>query len=497
MVTQIYADTTPLLEAIAASEVDRIIAETLLLLGQQRVPPAKIAGRVGLAALWGGGTGQTTNVLAVAGQVAQWIRSIPLGPEPDADERRFLSPALPLVQGFLAVAEQVQAGLPEPALTLPDALLPAQVQEAGGPLGGVRAALERGDIEQIRRILLGYHATGADYRELLTTLYAALATRYPAGGRPMIDLLAADQILGMAEWGGHMQAFVFWYPPLMVAGGPDMPTALTAQAFAAVPEHNLTWLRTRLAIPQEGAAGVQFQRSLMGGDATTACEAVLAALRAGATPMGVAAGMALAAAEHLATIASGDRADLLRAGEIFLYVHAVHVATRETQDPNIWPLLYTAAAAVNAMGAIGAPATTGATTGGAASLVSGGLIAPAMLRALEQQLGTGDAEGALATARRYVQMGHSTRALAGIVGGIAAMHDAREGGEGSLLVLPLVAGLAEEYLMLPPALQQGGVNALLTASIRVAAALRGPHAQADRVRAAINDQLRSAGAPGA
>jgi hypothetical protein len=40
-------------------------------------------------------------------------------------------------------------------------------------------------------------------------------------------------------------------------------------------------------------------------------------------------------------------------------------------------------------------------------------------------------------------------------------------------------------VLLPVALRQGGQSALLTAAIRLASDLRGPHTVADRVRAAI------------
>jgi hypothetical protein len=58
--------------------------------------------------------------------------------------------------------------------------------------------------------------------------------------------------------------------------------------------------------------------------------------------------------------------------------------------------------------------------------------------------------------------------------------------------MPLVAAAADEYLRVPPALWSGGQNALLQAAIRLTAELRGPHAVADRVRAAIDAHLATA-----
>src|SRR5262249_13807446 len=177
-----------------------------------------------------------------------------------------------------------------------------------GPLGMLRAALAARDLEMARRILMGYYATGTDYRALLTLLYAALVHRYPEGGHPLTYVVDGSRVLDMADWGDRLPAFIFWVTPLILTDSPDTPVAETARAYAQQPEHDLGWLRSRLAIPKEEAAGPAFQRALLAGDADAACEAVLKTLRSGATPMGVAAGMNLAAAELVNGMAPGDHA---------------------------------------------------------------------------------------------------------------------------------------------------------------------------------------------
>jgi hypothetical protein len=158
----------------------------------------------------------------------------------------------------------------------------------------------------------------------------------------------------------------------------------------------------------------------------------------------------------------------------------------QVQDPVVWPLLYTAAAAVNSLRVVGGASALESAAGGVSrSLLGGGLIAPTMLRTVEHQLEAGDAPAALATARRYVQMGHPTTALAGVITGAAATRDVSVENADSLRALPYTAAAAEEYVLLPVALRQGGQSALLTAAIRLASDLRGPHTVADRVRAAI------------
>jgi hypothetical protein len=200
--------------------------------------------------------------------------------------------------------------------------------------------------------------------------------------------------------------------------------------------------------------------------------------------------MALAAAGRVAAVAEGDRASLLRAAHVLLYVHAVHTGMRQVQDPHAWPILYTAAAAVNTLRGVGGAPTSGRAP---VSTGAGGLIGPTMLRSLETQLGGGDTVAALAIARRYVQMGYAPDALAGILGGIAALRDAASGEPDALHTMPAVAAAVAEYLWLPAALWSGGQNALLAAAVRLASELRGAHVVADRVRAAINERLAGAG----
>lgn len=485
MVTMVNADISALLDAIASEDEQGVTNATLQLLGPENVPPAKVAARVGIPAAWGSTDGHALNVLSVAGRVADWMRSIPIGPEPHAETRRNLAPALPLVQGFLAAAEGVRKGLPEPHPALPEPISPADVHHAGGPLGALREAIAKQDLTMTRRILLGYYATGTDYRSLLTIIYAALADRYPEGGHILSWALAGTRVQDMANWGDKVPAYIYWYTPLMLDATPDIPEAAVARDYAAQPEHDLGWLRKRLSIPKEEAAGARFQQALMAGDTAMACEATLRALRDGATPMGAAAGMALATAQQVNAVPQGDLAGLLHAGHVLLYVHSVHSATLQTQNPEIWPLLYTAAAAVNSIRArVGAAALES----GAASPVSspiGGLIATSILRSVEQQISAGETANALASARRYLQMGHEPRALAGVIGSVAASRDIIPSQPYTLHILPLVAAAAEEYLTLPRGLQTDGQNALLTAAIRLASELNTGHTLADRVRDAI------------
>lgn len=483
----LFADVTPLLEAVAAGDEQQVIALTLNLLGPQRVSASRLAGSVGLAALWGGADPLALGPLSVAGLVSRWIVGMPVSTEQPSEAQRKLAPALPLVQSFLAVARWVRAGLIEPRPQLPQPLLPAEIRHAQGPVGALRDALSTGDAMTAERILLGYFATGADYRSFLASLCGALDLRYGDGEHPLVLAFDGARILEMADWGGNMPPLIYWLAPHLGHLPPDSAPARAARDFASGTGHDLLWLRTRLAVPQDAAAGPDFQRALLAGDAKAACAATLAALRGGATPAGVAAGMALAVAGRINAVPQGDVATLLGVGDVLEYVHAVHIATSTLQDPHVWPLLYTAAAVVNTLNSIpAAPLETGRA---AAVSAGGGTLAATMLRSLEDQVSSGDVASALATARRYMMMGSDARSVAGVLGGVAAMRDLASGSTDALRTLPLVATAADEYLRLPPALASGGQNALLAAAVRLASDLRGSHALGDRVRSAMQAEL--------
>jgi hypothetical protein len=481
MTMMLYADTTPLAEAIAAGNEARVITETLKLLGQRNLNPAKVAGRVGIDALWGAGDPIALSPLASSGRLADWMRSIPIGPEPGEEIRAQLAPATTLIQAFMTAQDSVAKGMPDNKPTLPDPLEPMEIPGGKSVHQAMTEAFDARDVTTMRRILLGLFATGADYRATLEALYVATRFNYMGTGEPLTWIVTASEIMDMAEWGGNNPPFIYWITGLLASLGANSTIGETARAYAADPQHDLSFMRTRLSIPKNEAAGSAFQTALTAGDTTAACDATLAALRAGATTTGVASGMTLAVAERVNSVPAGDTVALLQAGRVLRYIHAVATAMRQTQHHDTWPMLYTAACAVNALGSaaqVGLPAVP--------SMPIGGTLGGALLRQMEQQVATGEAASAIAAARRYMQIENAPRSFAGAVSLAIAQTDPTSGTPAAEAA-PLVAAALEEYLALPAALANNGQNALLTAAVRLATDLRGEHTRADRINAAIEE----------
>lgn len=487
MSMMLYADTTPLVTAIASGDEAAVISETLKLLGQRNLKPRKVGGRVGIDALLGDAAPRGLGALAVSGRIADWMKAIPLGPEPGEDDRRQLAPAVPLVQGFMATQAAVRASLAQGEPQRPEPIEPMEMPGGKSVHDVIGEAFAAHDVTMIERALLGLNATGADYRAVLEAIYVALRFRFVGGGAPLTHVVSASEIMDMAEWGGRYPAFIGWVSKLLGDTTPNEQIGETAKAYASDPAHDLSWMKTRLSIPAEEHAGANYQRALLAGDATAACDATLAALRAGATPLGVVSGMALAVAERIGSIGLGDTTALTTAGQALLYVHGVATAMRQTQHHDVWPLLYTASVAVNALGA-SVPAGAATLPAAASMPVSGGLIGSTLIRTVEQSAVAGDTPGAVAAARRFMQMENTPRAFAGVIGLVGAQTDASGAGE-TASVAQLVAAAAEEYLSLRPALANGGQNALLSAGVRLATELRGESGLADRVNAAIEKSI--------
>src|SRR5579859_8045472 len=152
MSMMLYADTTPLAEAIATGGEAQVIAETVKLLGERLLKPSKVAGRVGIDALWGAGDPAELAPLASSGRLTDWMRAIPLGPEPGEEQRLQLSPATPLVQAFMTAQAAVAKGAREPQPELPDPLEPMEIPGGKSVHQALTEAFDARDVTAMRRV---------------------------------------------------------------------------------------------------------------------------------------------------------------------------------------------------------------------------------------------------------------------------------------------------------------------------------------------------------
>jgi hypothetical protein len=458
-------DYAPLIDAVASARADHIAREVVHLL-RRKVSPFFIIGNAGVPAAWGDTEGHQLCTLAAAGHIADWMRYIPASGEADDEERRVLGPALPLTQALSFAAPAVKAGeRTQPAL--PEPLFPANITHPQGMDGALREAVCAGQAHKTMQLLLGYYATGTDYRSYLTNVYRAITEHYTADGHILIFTHRSSQVLDMAGWADKLPPFISWLAPHLASTLPDAPFLAEAHAFLSHPAHDLKPLRTRLAPANDAAAGPEILRSILQGTLEETWAAVLTALKDGARGHAVGSAIVLAAARRFLNTPESDAAAVTRAAHGLLVASAARTAVSQIQDIEVLPILFIAAAAVNSLRdveQIEASQTTAPTRSSAGSLV-GGILAPVLLRSLEQQLEAEDEQSAQVSARRYLQLGHPARGLVATIASVACQGDTSSD-QGHTLLLAQAA--AEEYLALPPHLQNEG-ETLLSVGVRAAA----------------------------
>ncbi len=457
-------DYAPLVDAVASENINHMAREVVHLL-RRKVSPLFIIGKVGVPAAWGDTDGHPLCALAAGGKIADWTRYIPASGEDDDEELRLLRPALPLTMALAYAAPAVRQGAHhQPELPVP--IFPATVNHPGGMDGALREAVQNGDTERTLRILLGYYATGTDYRSYLMNVYRALTEHYAADGHALIFTHRSSQVLDMAGWADKLPPFIYWLTPHLASKQPDAPFLADVQTFLRDPAHDLKPLRTRLAPAKDAAAGAELRQAILQGSLEDTFAAVLAALHNGARGPAVGSVIALAAARRFLNTAEDDADASLRAAHGLLIASAARTVVAQVQNVEVLPMLFIAAAAVNALRDVEqaeAPQASAHPRASAGALV-GGILAPVLLRSLEQQLEAGDEQAAQTSAHRYLQLGHPAHGLVATIASVACQGDASSD-QGHTLLLTQAA--AEEFLALPPHLQSEG-ETLLAVSLRAA-----------------------------
>ncbi len=479
----VRVDLTSLFDALAARDEKTVIAEIASILGED-IGPSVLAGRLAIPAALGDRGGDAVPVLVAAGRLGDWMRVIPPGPEPGAERRQKLLPAVPLVSAALFATPAITAGLDNANPKLPEPLFPRDIpkDKQEGAWGALREAVLSGDQDLAGRVLMGLYGSGTDYREMEGSLYYALCAKFAGDGAALLAVTTATQALDLVDWGDRVPAFFYWLLPLLMRGGPEPEGAKEVRAFLDAPDHSLDFVRTRLAMKNSEAAGASLRQVIARGATSEMLSALFGALKSGATPDLVADQACLAAAEFLAGTPL-DAANQLDAANTALRVaNSSRLAVTHVQDIRVLPLLFQAANLVNRAIKDATAALIQPKPSATSVPLIGGLIEVGQLRNIERQLAIRDEAGGRSTVRRYAQMAFPVRSLAGTLGSVAARASIAADANGRGMRVAQTAG--EAYLALTPAQQSAEGVAFIDAAAHVLTAQPADTSLAQRIESA-------------
>lgn len=476
--TAVRMDLNHLFDAIAERDETAIttdIANGLL----DGIRPSMIAGRLAIAAAFGDAPGTALPPLVAAGQIGDWIRMIPPGPEPGAERRQMLLPAIPLANAAIFAAPAIKQGITSQHLNLPDPLFPKDVTHKEGSWGALRDAVKAADTQTAARVLMGFYGSGTDYREIEGSLYYAINAKFAADGLPLLALTKATQALDFVEWGDRFPILLQWLLPQLVKTDAEPAGAPEVRAFLALPDNNLDFVRKRLQMSNPAAAGAALRQAVAQGKTPDVLAAVFIALKEGATGPQVAAQLCAVAADHLAGMPANGGDALQQAVIVARVANAARLAVTYVQDLRVLPIIFHTANLVNQTIKASASKRVEPKAGAVSSPLAGGLIEFGVLRNIERQLAIRDEGGARATALRYAQMGFAGRSLMGTLGLVAARTTIAADGNGRALLA--LQALGEDYLALTPAQQGAEGVALINAALHLIATQPDDQAQAQRI----------------
>jgi hypothetical protein len=459
-------DISALVDATIAEDSTEVISIARELL-RRGAPAAEIAGRVGLLVAHGDSDGHAVLTLDAAAALSRWLLGVPRPPEEDYHSHEQELPLL--VQALLATAPALRDGK-KADVAYPEPLFPSELGEGHTVDDAMHDAVYGNDATRVERLLLGLFGTGADYRTMEVRTYDGISTTFQDAGHPLMFAVRGFQLLDAVEWGERAAQILHWLTPHLPLHTEEPSWVNAVRTFHSDSAHSLASLRTRLSAPKDAAA-LPLRRLILGNaDTTEICQAVYDALmKQGASPRGVGSVIALTAADVMQRVGDGNRDAFVRAAHGLLFAAAVRLVYTHVQDIAALPLLYTSASYINALQkeldqqANDAPAATN--TGHA---LAGGLIAPALLETLSEQVDAQDLNGAIASARRYLQLGNDARALFAAIGLLAARVDAAadQGDRGHTLQIVQAAG--EEFMAWPVALADVDRDAFLLVALRAA-----------------------------
>ena len=451
----------PFIDALVAGDSQALLSAARATISKAE-DASELIGRIGLIAMRGDSDGHAVLTLAAASALCRWLVALRhvLG-----EDEQGQAIGLPLVvQSLLAAAPAVKAGK-DVQPSYPQGIFPSEI----GPNDSVSSRLEQAiygrDVAMTERLLFGLFGTGADYRTLSIRIYDGISRAFQEDGHALLCAVRGAQILDSVEWGEDMPSYIHWLAPHLPLHTEEPSWTQIVRSFLQEPQHSLASYRTRLAAPQN--ANALPLRSLLLSEATTSqvCQGVYDALiKNGASAPGVGSVIALAASDLLQTIGADDQELFVRASHGLLFASAARLTFTQVQEVEGLPLLFTAAAAINSLHKdLGSPAD--AAKAARPGSAGGGLIAPALLESLSGQIEAQDLAGALASSRRYIQLGHDLHALFSVIGLGAAQADA-SADQGHALQIVLAAG--DEYQAWPKELANTNIEGFLRVALRAA-----------------------------
>ena len=457
-------DISSLIDATASGNTDQIIAVSRDLI-QRGANPSELIGRLGMIAAHGDSDGHTILTLDAASMMCRWLLSLQYTlAENPLDTTRGLSF---LVQAAQASAPAVRTGK-EARVEYPDPLFPSGLAEGQSVNSAMHDAVFSNDKTMVERLALGLYGTGADYRTMQIRMYDSVSTTFQHAGHPLIFAVRGMQLLDSVEWGDRAPNIIHWLTPHLPLHDEEPAWVHPVRLFLAEDQHSLASYRTRLAAPKEANALPLRQLILSDADTLQICQGVFDALiKNGASSRGVGSVIALAATDFMQRIDDSNRKQFIDAAHSLLFTSAVRLVFAQTQEVEALPLLFIAASYLNALHKEmneQTPAIQPAST--RSPILGGGLIGPALLDTLAEQLDAQDLAGAFSTARRYIQLGHDARSLFAVIGLSSARADAVED-QGHTMQIVQAAG--EEFLAWPTALSETNTEGFLHIALRAAA----------------------------
>ena len=457
------ANISTLVDALVAGDVEQVILATRDLLRKGELS-YKLAGRIGMIACHGDPDGHSVLTLSAASVLSFWLDALPRGPEYDLVHRE--QEVAILAQAFTQAMPAVRLGN-NTKDSYPEPFFPSDLPDGKTMADMMHDAVYGNDPHMVERLLFGLYGTGADYRTLLVRIYDGISTTFQNGGHPLIFAVRGSQVLDAVEWGDQAPNYIHWLTPHLPIHSEEPAWINTVRTFVSEAAHSVASYRTRLAAPKNENALPLRRLITSNADTAQVCQGVYDALMpGGASTRGIGSVISLAAADIMQKVDDGDRDAFIKAAHGLLFTAATRLVFAQVQDIEALPLLFTAAAYINALNKeLGEQAINVQTASPHPASGGGGLIAPALLDSLFDLLAERDLEGAFVTARRYLRLGHDPRALFATIGLSAAQADATAD-RGHTLQIVQAAG--EEFMAWPAALASTSRDGILYVALRAA-----------------------------